>query len=125
MSEIKEATLTKTKVETKADEKGYVYVHLNFHAGPHGEGIRIWHSTFLIDHHSAHESKLVHAWNIAFAPQWTLLEPNQLFQFLLVFEALPKSCKVFDLFERIPEDGGFEIKSIGRNKSDVYRLKLV
>ncbi|MEY3399033.1 MAG: hypothetical protein RL220_1627 [Bacteroidota bacterium] len=109
---------------TALDEKGYVYLHLSFRATDIGEGIRIWKSTVLCDKNSSHESKLVHAFNIPFPPEWLFLEPGQIHQFLLIFEGLPKGCNTFDMIERIPESGGFELRGIHRNKSDVYRLRL-
>ena len=44
--------------------------------------------------------------------------------FTLVFSGLPKDCKSFDLREEIPEEGGFLVKNIKRNGTDVYRVKL-
>jgi hypothetical protein len=47
------------------------------------------------------------------------------YTFLLIFAALPKSCTQFDLVEDIPEEGGFLVRNIARNKSDVYRINLL
>ena len=33
-------------------------------------------------------------------------------------------CTVFDFKEEIPEEGGFFVKSIKRNSTDVYRIKI-
>lgn len=44
--------------------------------------------------------------------------------FTLVFSGLPKDCKMFDLIEVIPEEGGFHVKEIRRNESDIYRVKI-
>ena len=46
------------------------------------------------------------------------------FWFTLVFSGLPKECESFDLKEEIPEEGGFFVKNIRRNNSDVYRIKI-
>lgn len=86
--------------------------------------IRIWKTTFLVDKSSSHRSKLVHAENISYAPQWTVIPENKLFQFLLIFEALPKGCELFDLLEDIPQPGGFFVDSIMRNKKDVYHVYI-
>lgn len=109
--------------EIQADS--YVYVHC-FYDNPTMDDalIRIWRSTFLIDTQSAERSKLVHIENISFAPIWTLIPGAQPYRFLLIFEALPKGCLVFDLLEDIPQAGGFCIRSIIRNASDVYHVTL-
>jgi hypothetical protein len=86
--------------------------------------IRIWRSTFLIDVASATRAPLVHAENIAYAPQWTIMPNNGLFHFLLIFEGLPKSCTQFNLLEDIPQAGGFFVEGIQRNKSDVYHVDI-
>jgi len=107
-----------------ADEKGYVYVHVT---SPRSQGnlmLRIWPTTYLVDAHSAHESKLVHAENIARAPEWTLAPAGSAHPFLLIFEGLPKHCTLFHLIERIPQPGGFEVNSIVRNQTDVYHVTL-
>lgn len=105
----------------EAEEKGIVIVHCRFV----GEGaIRIWRSTFLVDHLNNHKSKLLHVENISMAPQWTLIDSSKEFNFTLYFEGLKKSCKVFDLKEIIPQPGGFYIPSIIRNQEDVYRVQI-
>lgn len=88
------------------------------------EKIRIWSSTYLIDRHSDHISKLIHMENITLFPNWTDVPHNKEYWFTLVFEGLPKDCKVFDFIELIPQDGGFFQEGITRNGSDVYKLKL-
>lgn len=88
------------------------------------EKIRIWSSTYLIDRYSDHISKLIHIENITLFPDWTDLPFNKEYWFTLVFEGLPKNCKVFDFIELIPQDGGFFQEGIERNGSDVYRLAL-
>lgn len=85
---------------------------------------RIWRTTFLIDKISSARSPLVHAENITLAPQWTLLPDFVSYTFLLIFSALPKACKQFDLVEEIAQPGGFVVKNIARNKSDVYHINL-
>ena len=44
--------------------------------------------------------------------------------FTLIFTGLPKDCNYFDLFEKIPEPGGFLVKNIKRNNSDVYFIEI-
>lgn len=80
---------------------------------------RIWPSTYLIEHGTGKRAKLITAYNISFAPQWTLNDGRG---FTLIFEGLSKGCAAFDLQEIIPQEGGFEVKNIQRNQSDVYNV---
>jgi hypothetical protein len=82
---------------------------------------RVWPSTYLIEHGTGKQAKLITAYNISFAPQWTLNDGRG---FTLIFEGLSKGCSVFDLKEIIPQDGGFEILGIQRNKTDVYQVSF-
>lgn len=112
-------------LQTKFDEEKQVIVHCCFPASPmFGNLIRIWNSTVLIDKHSGHRSKLLHAENISIYPDWTVVPFMQDFWFTLIFSGLPKECRVFDFKEIIPEEGGFYVNSIKRNSSDIYRIKI-
>ena len=113
-----------TATETVTLEAGHVYVHCYFKNTFTNMMIRIWKSTFLIDQGSGTKSELVHIENISYAPEWTAVPDNQLFHFLLIFSALPKSCVKFDLLEDIPQSGGFHVTDIMRNEQDVYRVDL-
>ena len=106
-------------------EDAYVYVHCYFKNDMNEMLIRIWRSTFLIDRTSGSRSELIHAENISFAPQWKMIPGNTTFSFLLIFAALPKDCKVFDLLEDIPQSGGFFISNIRRNELDVYHVDIL
>lgn len=86
--------------------------------------IRIWRTTYLIDKGSSSRSKLVHAENISFAPAWTAIPDKTRYSFLLIFNALPKSCQRFDLLEEISQPGGFFVPDIQRNQTDVYHIDL-
>jgi hypothetical protein len=121
---------TETKGETieqvvtipleETEEQGIVIVHCRFE----GEGaIRIWRSTILLDQASNHQSRLLHAENISLYPKWTPVSAGG-HSFTLYFEGLPGTCKVFDLMEVIPQDGGFFIQGIVRNEADVYRVEI-
>jgi len=88
------------------------------------EKIRIWSSTYLVDRSSEHVSKLVHHENISLFPDWTDIPFGKDYWFTLVFSGLPKSCKVFDFIELIPQNGGFFQEGIRRNASDVYKIRL-
>lgn len=82
---------------------------------------RIWPSTYLVEKGTGHKAKLLTAFNISFAPQWTYNDGKG---FTLIFEGLSKECAVFDLVEMIPFEGGFEFRDILRNNNDVYHLDL-
>lgn len=114
----------KKQLLTEVQEEGQVIVHCAYQASEWGDGIRIWRSTFLVDKHSGHRSKLIHAENISYYPVWIMLDPHERVRFTLVFERLPSDCVMFDLIEEIPQSGGFEVRGIVRNRSDVYRVKI-
>ena len=105
-------------------DDSYVYVHCSFDNSYDDALIRIWKTTFLIDHVSGTKSQLVHAENISIAPLWTVIPDHRVHNFILIFSALPKGCKIFDLVEEIPQPGGFHIRDIQRNGSDVYHVTM-
>lgn len=111
-------TEEKTEVKTLESEERQTIVHCTC-----GDdyAYRIWPSTFLIEHGTGRQAKLITAFNISFAPQWTLNDGKG---FTLIFEGLSKGCSVFDLKEVIPQEGGFEIKGIHRNQTDVYQVSF-
>lgn len=82
---------------------------------------RIWPTTFLVEHGTGKRAKLITAFNISFAPDWTLNDGRG---FTLIFEGLSRDCTVFDLIEDIPQEGGFEFRNIARNKMDVYHVSF-
>lgn len=105
-------------------EEGCIYVHCKC-ANPGDDLlVRIWRTTYLIDHHSSAKTQLLHAENITIAPQWSLVPKGCTHNFLLIFGSLPKSCTQFDLIEEITQPGGFEIRNISRNESDVYHINI-
>lgn len=112
-------------LQTKIEEEKQVIVHCCFPASPFlGNLIRIWNTTYLVDNTSSHKSKMIHAENITIYPNWTAVPFMKDFWFTLIFSGLPKDCKSFDFKEIIPEEGGFFVKSIKRNGSDIYRIKI-
>lgn len=115
---IKEAFLPKTEQESQ------VTIHVKFTADFPGSKIRIWKSTFLHDRDSSHRSELMHTDNIPLFPKWKAIMAGEKVVFTLIFSALPKDCLIFDLIETIPEPGGFVIKNIPRNQTDVYMIDL-
>jgi hypothetical protein len=116
---------TLASIDPASFDDSYVYVHCYFENTSDEMLIRIWRTTFLIDRHSSTRSQLVHAENISYAPQWTIIPGKQDFSFLLIFGGLPKSCLVFDLVEEIAQPGGFHVKNIKRNETDVYHIDIL
>src|ERR1044071_6586516 len=95
--------LPEVSTETEVDvlQESHVYVHCYFNNAASDMLIRIWKTTYLADRGSGPRSKLVHAENISFAPEWTMIPDKKEFRFLLIFEALPRTCTSFDLIEDI------------------------
>ncbi len=114
-----------TALHPKIEEEKQVIVHCCFPASIYeGNLIRIWHTTFLIDEVLGHKSNLIHHENISLFPYWTEVPPFKDYWFTLIFSGLPRDCKNFDLKEELPEEGGFLVKNIKRNATDVYRVKI-
>lgn len=113
-----------THIEASTLEDSYVYVHCYFRNRWQNMLIRIWKTTFLIDQTSGARSSLIHAENISIAPNWTPVPDGSEYCFLLIFSSLPRTCRVFDLVEQIPEPGGFHVRDIRRNDTDVYHIDL-
>ncbi len=121
---IEPATETKKEPALKADPESQVVIHCLYkNYWPNG-CVRIWKSTFLFDKDSTHVSKLVASKNITVYPEWTPLEAGEELKFTLIFSGLPRSCKSFDLVEKIPQPSGFFFPNITRNKTDVYHIEL-
>jgi len=114
-----------TSIDSWTLEDQHVYVHCYYKNDLPEMLIRVWRSTFLVDKVSGAKSELVHAEKISFAPQWTIISGKKTFSFLLIFSALPKECKVFDLVEDIPQAGGFFVPNIKRNELDVYHVDIL
>lgn len=113
-------TIKVSKHLTKIKEERQVIIHCTYK----GFGrIRIWKTTFLVAKNSKHRSKLIHAENISLYPEWTVKKVNER-GFTLIFTGLPKNCKQFDFIEDIPEPGGWMVKNIKRNNSDVYSIDV-
>ena len=116
---------TLASIDPSTMEDSFVYVHCHFNNTSDDMLIRIWSTTFLVDRDSAARSQLIHAENISYAPLWTIIPQKGDFAFLLIFGGLPKSCLVFDMIEEIAQPGGFHIKNIKRNETDVYHIDLL
>ena len=105
----------------EVEEEKQVIVHCRCDSrGSDDSYIRIWKTTFLIDQASECKRQLLFAFNIPFYPVWDLLPGNSSRKITLIFEGLPKSCKIFDLIEVTDGTGEFVSKGIIRNNEDVY-----
>lgn len=115
--------LQETETYPKLEQQ--VVLHCRFEHGVfYSPEIRIWPSTFLKPRYSTEVSRLLHAFNISFYPEWKKIQAGKTHEFTLIFEGLPKGCTSFDLVEEIPEPGGFYIQDITRNLSDVYHIEV-
>lgn len=120
--EVDERILEEVRNETDLEKQ--VIVHCFLKSSSQEMLIRIWNSTYLRDQDSSHKSKLLTAHNITFFPTWMSVKGGKNAKFTLVFSALPKGCTSFDLFEDIPQGGGFYTGLISRNKTDVYSVNI-
>ncbi|MFL5762352.1 MAG: hypothetical protein ACJ77K_00335 [Bacteroidia bacterium] len=117
--EIKHEEEIEVATETMVAEEGQCIVHCICGQDAY---YRIWRSTFLIEHGTGKKAKLITAFNVSFYPHWTPKTKGK--KFTLIFEGLSKACAVFDLQEIIPESGGFHVKDIVRNSTDVYTVNI-
>lgn len=115
---------TKKQKHDSIDEESQVILHCSYTGSLRFDRIRIWKSTFLFAKDSNHQSKLLHFENIAIFPNWLSVKEGETIIFTLIFSGLPKRCKYFDMIEKIPEPGGFEVKNIPRNRTDVYNIVI-
>jgi hypothetical protein len=106
------------------DEEKQIIVNCIINGGNDGTAARIWKSTYLVDNVSKQRSVLLHTIGVSHYPNWTRIPPKSTLRFSLIFSPLPKSTKVFDLVEQIPESGGFYFSGLRRNDADVYQVDL-
>jgi len=120
--EIDKKVFIASELLTDIEEESQVIVHCHMECNEFADAARIWPSTYIIDTSTGIEYRLVHAEGITMYPNWTHVSEGSSLHFTLFFKGLPKSCKVFDLVEVIPQPGGFECRNIPRNTSDVYHI---
>ena len=120
-TEVKEKKQSKKKTvaKTQTSKERQTIVHCTYNPEA---AVRVWPSTFLIEKEGGRRVKLITAFNISFAPEWTFGNTNNCFT--LVFEGLSKGCSCFDLVEDIPLPDPFVVKNINRNKTDVYNVNI-
>ena len=112
-----DTTPVRVKRRQDHEDEGQVTIHMRTRVGG---GVRIWPSIKLRCRTTGTESKFLHAVGLAPFPNWTRVEPGG--AYTLLFEALPSSCRAFDVIEDIPQLGGLVVEDIARNSKDVYRL---
>ncbi len=118
MIELLEQPKLKPELKTLESEERQTIVHCTCRAD---YAFRIWPTTYLIENGTNKRANLITAFNISFAPHWTLNDGKG---FTLIFEGLSKDCTLFNLKEIIPQDGGFEILNIQRTTMDVYYVSF-
>jgi hypothetical protein len=82
--------------------------------------IEIYPDIHLISDTGSKKANLIHIANRSSSLKFT--STGEFTRFTLVFSALPKSCRTFDLIE--PGENGWKLLNIPRNTSDVYHIKL-
>ena len=113
-------------IATLFADEAQVIVHVTYRkVAGYGNYIRIWPTTYLVPQEGGNRSKLVHAENICYAPDWYCMPEGRTYRFTLIFTPLPKVCRLFHLWEDIDEPNGFIIRNIPRNDKDVYEVDLV
>jgi hypothetical protein len=119
---VKPKVKPQNKIKPVILEEKQVIVHCSIPCEV-GMAVRIWKTTFLLSDQGVKIPMLF--WDgISLAPKWTPVFKNGFFNFTLIFGGLPSECKVFSMLEEIPEPGGFEVKNIHRNKTDVYHVVI-
>jgi hypothetical protein len=119
--------MTKTFIGALAElseKRDKVILNCKITGDEDNESVRIWDSTFLVNDKLNHKSKLINAFNISRYPEWTKIEIGEILNFKLEFTPLPEECSEFDLIEDIPESGGWVLRGIKRNRSDIYEIEI-
>lgn len=91
-----------TAIDSWTLEDQHVYVHCYYKNELPEMLIRVWRSTFLIDKVAGSRSELIHAENISFAPQWTIIKGRRVFRFLLIFQRCLKIARCLILWKIFP-----------------------
>ena len=116
---IKTKAKSKSKTKTLQSEERQTIIHCTYNPQM---AVRVWPSTYLIEKENGKKVKLLTAFNISFAPEWTFATNGN--KFTLIFGGLSKGCTQFDLMEIIPLPDPFVVRNIRRNKTDVYNVQV-
>jgi hypothetical protein len=114
-------------ISSQLAEEGQVIIHC-FH-NPCFDGcskykrcvIAVANNIVLIPDTKDGNASLIYAENILLMPDINI-KKEEITKFTLVFSALPKNCKTFSFVE--PEDNGWVLHNIKRNRTDIYRLHI-
>ena len=109
--------------QTQTEELNLITVHCFFKVIITSV-IRIWKTTFLVDHVTGERAKLLKAIDIPYAPDSRLVQTGTTARFTLIFDALPKSCTSFNMIEETSEPFPFNVFDISRNASDIYYVHI-
>jgi hypothetical protein len=116
------------KLLKKTDQERQIIMHCHILPGTFSGVIgplRIWPTTYLIDHENQFRSQLIDAFNISLYPDWfSVPDRKRIHRIALVFSGLHPDCKEFDLVEDIPEEGAFVVRHIIRNQMGVYEVHI-
>jgi len=124
MHTVKIAPKLLTEVHDILQPEGQVMLHCYVENMESDCALRIWPSTFLVAENNRIKRRLAFVENMAIYPSWQQLPKGRVHQFTLIFPALPPRVKVFNLYEVIPEPGGFVVENIHRNETDVYHVVI-
>lgn len=120
--EIKKDVTIATELITEIEEESQVVIHCHMDCTEFADAARIWPTTYIVDKSTGVQYPLTHVEGITMYPEWTYINQGESLHFILFFKGLPKSCKVFDFIEVIPQPGAFECLNIPRNSTDIYHV---
>ena len=112
-----DTTPVRTKKRQDHEDEGQVTIHMRRGGAAWGSDLAE-HQVAMPNHR--HRVQIHSRRRPLPSPTWTRVEPGG--AYTLLFEALPSSCRAFDLIEDIPQPGGLVVEDIARNGKDVYRL---
>jgi len=109
------------------EEEGFTYLHCTYYASPKfssGWWININKTTYLTSSASSDKLQMLNAIGVPLAPQKVFLKKlGDFIKFTLIFPAIPKDWKIFNLIE-VAGGGGFNISNISRNNTGVYKVRI-
>jgi len=125
-------TLTYTKVEVSNDllqdfeEDGFTYLHCIYNATSkyiNGGWVNMHKTSYLESDKSKVRLQMLNAIGVPLAPnKHHFNRVGEYLKFTLIFPAIPKDWKIFDLIEDCSGSNGFYIKNIPRNSTGVYKV---
>ena len=101
--------------------EGQVMLKFLYRPGRMDEIVQIWPKTYLLCGDTGHRSPLVWVHGIPLAPQWRFPASPVGHTFILLFTALPRQCRHFNVVEEVPT-GTERYIGVTRNRMDVYEI---